>query len=197
MCLSDNNIAMTKTALFAGKNEEVCPECGAPLVIRSGKQGPFKGCSRYPECTYILSFKPQSDGHVVKVLEGQYCPQCNETLVLRQGRYGMFIGCSSYPACEYIASIDKPDETHIACPQCKDGKLLQRKSRYGKVFHSCDRYPECQFTLNHTPVAGTCAVCNYPLLLEKRTSQGVRLFCASKLCGKQVPIDESTDKNEE
>jgi putative DNA topoisomerase len=183
---------MSKTALFTDKGEERCPECGAPLVIRRGKQGPFQGCSRYPECAYIYSFKPQSDGHVVKVLDGQYCPECGETLVLKQGRYGMFIGCSNYPDCDYIADTNKPDETQITCPQCKKGKLLQRKSRYGKVFHSCDRYPECQFTLNFTPVAGVCPICAYPLLMEKRISRGNRLFCASKLCGKEV----STDKNE-
>lgn len=181
---------MTKTALFTGKNEEICPECGAPLVIRSGKQGPFQRCSRYPECIYIHSFKPHGDGHIVKILDQQLCPKCAQTLVLRQGRYGMFIGCSSYPTCEYIAVINKPDETHIACPQCKQGKLLQRKSRYGKVFHSCDHYPECQFILSYTPVAGICVFCDYPLFLEKRTSQGNRLFCASKLCGKQVATDK-------
>lgn len=180
---------MNKTALFTTKGEELCPECSAPLIIRTGKQGPFQGCSRYPECHYIHSFKPQCDGHIVKVLDGQNCPDCNATLVLRQGRYGMFIGCSSYPDCEYIAVIDKPDETQIACPQCKQGKLLQRKSRYGKVFHACDRYPDCQFTLNFTPIAGICPICGYPLLLEKRTSQGVRLFCASRACGKEISAE--------
>lgn len=180
---------MSKTTLFTAKREEVCPDCGAPLVIRSGKQGPFQGCSRYPECTFIRSLKPQSDGHIIKVLDSEFCPQCGESLVLRQGRYGMFIGCSAYPACTYIASIDKPDETQITCPQCKKGNLLQRKSRYGKVFHACDHYPECQFTLNHTPITGTCPVCGYPLLLEKRTAKGERLFCASKLCGKDVTTE--------
>lgn len=117
------------------------------------------------------------------------CPQCGSSLVLRQGRYGMFIGCMAYPDCEYIASINQPDDTQITCPQCKKGHLLQRKSRYGKVFHACDQYPDCQFTLNHTPVAGECPICSYPLLLEKRTAKGLRLFCASKLCGKEVTTE--------
>ena len=84
----------------------------------------------------------------------------------------MFIGCSDYPQCDHTEVIDKPDETAITCPQCGQGKLLQRKSRYGKVFHSCDRYPECQFALNVKPVAGECAYCHYPLLMEKRTAKG-------------------------
>lgn len=75
-------------------------------------------------------------------------------LVLRQGRFGMFIGCSQYPQCEHTVVIDKPDETAIACPACQQGHLVQRRSRYGKIFHSCDRYPECQFVINFTPIAG-------------------------------------------
>lgn len=181
---------MTKTAIFAARRNEPCPQCGAELVIRSGHHGPFFGCSQYPECQYIRPLKAQTDGHIVKVLENQECPKCQATLVLRQGRYGMFIGCSHYPECDHSEMIDKPDETSIACPQCGQGKLLQRKSRYGKLFHCCDRYPACQFALNFKPVSGDCAYCHYPLLMEKRTTKGPTLYCASKLCGKPVAITE-------
>ncbi len=57
-------------------------------------------------------------------------------MVLRRGRFGMFIGCSRYPECEHTELIDKPDETAIACPQCGQGHLVQRRSRFGKTFHS-------------------------------------------------------------
>lgn len=177
---------MSQATLLAVKNMENCPECGAELVMRSGKHGPFLGCSRYPECQFIRPLKPQADGHVVKVLDGQLCPKCGTTLVLRQGRYGMFIGCGAYPDCDHTEVIDKPDTTSITCPQCQQGQLLQRKSRYGKIFHACDRYPECQFAINLKPIEGVCGYCHYPLLVEKRTAQGVKLFCASKLCGKAV-----------
>lgn len=186
---------MAKSVLFPDKTPQLCPECGAVLVIRSGRHGPFLGCSRYPECAYIRSLKAQADGHVVKVLNGQFCPLCQSTLVLRQGRYGMFIGCSNYPECEHTETIDRPDETALTCPQCRQGKLLQRKSRYGKTFHACERYPQCQFTLNHKPVAGECQYCRYPLLIEKKTAQGIKRFCASKSCGKPVAAEE-TNSNE-
>lgn len=182
---------MVKPVLTVEKQHQVCPECGAVLVIRSGRHGPFLGCSHYPECNYIRSLKPYADGHVVKVLDGQLCPLCDATLVLRQGRYGMFIGCSAYPDCEHTQTIDSPDETSLVCPQCGEGRLLQRKSRYGKTFHACERYPTCQFTLNNKPVAGECAHCRYPLLIEKKIAQGIRRFCASKLCGKPVSDDAS------
>ena len=108
---------MAKSALFTVRKNEPCPQCGAELVIRSGKHGPFLGCSHYPECDYIRPLKSSADGHIVKVLEGKLCPACGAELVLRQGRFGMFIGCSDYPTCEHTELIDKPDETAIVCPQ--------------------------------------------------------------------------------
>lgn len=82
---------MAKSALFTVRNNESCPKCGAELVIRSGKHGPFLGCSQYPACDYVRPLKSSADGHIVKVLEGQVCPACGANLVLRQGRFGMFI----------------------------------------------------------------------------------------------------------
>ncbi|BFI64697.1 type I DNA topoisomerase [Yersinia pseudotuberculosis] len=175
---------MTKKVIT--KDNGSCPECGSALVIRSGGHGPFLGCSHYPDCQYIRPLKAQADGHVVKTLEGQLCPECGSDMVLRQGRFGMFIGCSQYPQCDHTEVIDKPDETSIDCPQCGQGKLLQRKSQFGKVFHACNRYPDCQFTLNQPPIAGKCGYCHYPLLIEKRTARGIKRICASKLCGKAV-----------
>ncbi|AOM41645.1 type I DNA topoisomerase [Xenorhabdus hominickii] len=186
---------MSKKVPFARKETEYCPECGDELVIRNGAHGPFYACSSYPSCHYLRPLKAPGDGHVVKELDGQMCPKCGFTLVLRQGCYGMFIGCSHYPACEHTELIDKPDDTSINCPQCQQGKLLQRKSRFGKTFYACSRYPECQFVVNNKPALGECLFCHYPLLIEKRTSQGVKLFCASKLCNKRQ-LNETEKENE-
>ena len=71
---------MAKSALFTVHKNEPCPQCGAELVIRSGKHGPFLGCSHYPECDYVRSLKSQADGHIVKILEGQLCPLCGGEL---------------------------------------------------------------------------------------------------------------------
>ncbi|NUU65558.1 topoisomerase DNA-binding C4 zinc finger domain-containing protein [Enterobacteriaceae bacterium BIT-l23] len=185
---------MAKPALFDVSHQELCPRCGAELVIRSGKHGPFLGCSHYPDCDYIRPLKNQTDGHVIKVLEGQQCPACGSELVLRQGRFGMFIGCASYPACGHTELIDKPDDTAIPCPQCGEGHLVQRRSRYGKTFHSCDRYPACQFAINFKPVVGECPECHYPLLIEKKTAHGVKRYCASKQCGKPVPAQSTCEE---
>lgn len=123
---------MAKSALFTVRNNESCPKCGAELVIRSGKHGPFLGCSRYPACDYVRPLKSSADGHIVKVLEAGL-PACGANLVLRQGRFGMFIGCV-LPECEHTELIDKPDETAITCPQCRTGHLVQRRSVMAKHF---------------------------------------------------------------
>lgn len=180
---------MSKTPLFqAHSQSDVCPECGAALQIRQGKQGLFLGCSAYPACDYLRPLQ-QRDGHIIKVLEGQPCPACQADLVLRQGRYGMFVGCSAYPQCDYTQALDAPEQTAAACPQCHSGQLLQRLSRYGKTFYACDRYPACQFAVNYKPISRECPHCHYSLLLERKTAHGVRLQCANKQCGRWIDHD--------
>ena len=105
------------------------------------------------------------------------CPACGADLVIRSGKHGAFLGCSNYPACDYIRPLKNQADGHIV-------KVLEGRSRYGKTFHACNRYPACQFAVNATPVAGICPHCAFPLLVEKKTAQGVKRFCASKSCGK-------------
>lgn len=185
---------MAKALLNSARSTALCPDCGAELVIRSGQHGPFLGCSQYPRCGYIKPLKQHADGHIVTVLDGQLCPDCGSTLVLRQGRYGMFIGCANYPDCHYIAEADKPDETAFVCPQCRTGKLVQRTSRFGKTFYACDQFPQCRFVVNFKPIAGECAYCHFPLLMEKNTARGAILYCANKICGKPVMMKEDDEK---
>ena len=168
---------------------ELCPVCGethgGELVLRHGKLGPFMGCNRYPECEYIKPLH-NNDGHVVKAL-GVACPECGRELVLRQGRYGMFIGCSGYPECNHIESMDQSDDDGAEsetyrCPDCQNGHLVERKSRFGKLFWSCDNYPKCKFAVNQHPVNGKCEHCGFPLLVEKKTADGTKLQCADRRC---------------
>lgn len=110
------------------------------------------------------------------------CPECGEPLVLKQGRYGMFIGCSAFPDCHYIAQLQEQDDTHIVCPICHKGHLVQRKSRFGKNFYACDTYPKCHFAVNDKPIEGRCQKCGFPLLVEKSVAGETRHVCADKKC---------------
>ncbi len=184
--MSKNNDQTLFSAPKHTAEPELCPLCQGELVIRHGKHGPFLGCSNYPQCEYIKPLH-QNDGHIVKHL-GVPCPECGNELVLRQGRYGMFIGCSHFPECHHIESIDDTTDKEseslpsFVCPECGKGHLVERKSRFGKVFYACDRYPKCKFAVNQPPVAGTCEKCGYPLLVEKKTANGTRYQCANRKC---------------
>jgi putative DNA topoisomerase len=59
------------------KIAELCPQCGHVLQIKTGKNGPFLGCSNYPACNYLKALHPHENA-VVKVLEDQLCPECGK-----------------------------------------------------------------------------------------------------------------------
>lgn len=171
------------------KVTEACPKCASPLHIRNGKQGPFLGCSAYPECDYLRPLHEKSE--VKKVLTGSSCPLCKNELVLKQGRFGLFIGCSDYPNCEHTAQLseqNQPEENtkkeqSIACPSCKSGHLIQRQSRFGKTFYACDNYPDCKYAVNDKPIAEACPECQWPITVERKTNTALRLICPKKSCG--------------
>jgi DNA topoisomerase-1 len=87
-----------------------CPKCGAPLILRQGKYGPFVGCSAYPQCRHIEPVDKPED-------TGVGCPQCRAgTLRKRKSRRGkVFYSCSTYPACDYAVWNEPLAEP---CPRC-------------------------------------------------------------------------------
>ena len=171
--------------------DEACPTCGKPLAIRLGKHSRFIGCTAYPECTYTRSLDEDKSVEVSPdIVEGRTCPECNGALVLKAGRYGKFIGCSSYPNCKHIESLQKPLDTGVKCPECHQGNMLKRKSRMGKVFYSCARYPDCKYAVWNEPVAEGCPQCHWPMLMIKSTKKrGTELACPIKTCGFAKPSE--------
>ncbi|MEI6896760.1 MAG: topoisomerase DNA-binding C4 zinc finger domain-containing protein [Psychromonas sp.] len=168
------------------KQTDLCPDCGAVLHIRNGKQGAFLGCTRYPECNYLRPLHEKNE--IKKVLVGSSCPLCNKELVLQQGRYGLFVSCSAYPQCGHTAQLTEASSEdnsalHVACPICKKGKLMQRQSRYGKTFYACDNYPDCKYVLNDKPLNEFCPDCHWPITVERKTAASFRIICPKKGCG--------------
>ncbi|MDQ2993651.1 MAG: type I DNA topoisomerase [Pseudomonadota bacterium] len=163
--------------------DEKCPECSKPLSTRLGRRGRFVGCTGYPECSYTRSLDGDQDSSEVEIVEGRMCPTCNAQLIIRHGRYGKFIGCSSYPECKFIEPLIKPKETSIECPECKQGTILERRSRYGKIFYSCSRYPDCKYAQWNEPIEQPCPVCNFPITAKKITKRrGTERVCPVKEC---------------
>ena len=164
---------------------EPCPQCGAELVIRQGKHGPFLGCSAYPSCDFIRSLT-SSGRDIEKVLEGSACPDCGQPLAIKKGRYGLFVGCTLYPACQHIESLQESDDTQILCPECGKGHLVSRTSRYGKQFYSCDGYPHCKYVVNDKPIPIPCPACGWGIMIEKKVRGSLRWVCPQKKCCHQI-----------
>lgn len=171
-----------------------CPECGREARIKVGKNGPFLACEGYPECTWSRDYVRGEKGEIQPVepteeaAEGEICEKCGRNMVVKQGRYGEFLACSGYPECKYTKSINAnapAKSTGVSCPQegCS-GELMERKSRRGKIFYGCSRYPDCTFALWDRPVDRKCPDCGAPYLVEKETKkQGRVVKCAQKGCG--------------
>ncbi len=140
-CKNTREVVESADGEDANGDKKHCPKCGAELVLKSGKYGKFYTCSNYPECDYRESLNGNGNG--AKTLDKE-CPKCGKPLVERKGKYGKFIACSGYPECKYIEK-EKPKEFDIVCPKCGIGKIVQRKTRRGKVFYGCSRYPDCDY----------------------------------------------------
>jgi len=170
--------------------DEKCPKCGGKLSIRLGRRGRFIGCMDYPECDYARNLNGDDDSKDAELLQGRKCPECNSDLVIKHGRYGKFIGCSGYPDCKHIEPIEKPANTGVECPECHKGNILKRKSRYGKIFYSCERYPDCSYAIWNEPLAEPCPKCNWPILSVKTTKKrGTEKVCPQKDCRFSEPYD--------
>ena len=156
--------------------EEVCPKCGSNLVIKEGRYGRFKACSGYPQCDYKESMVKKE----VKPLE-EICPRCGSNLVLRQGKYGAFIACSNYPQCKYIKK--ETEDTGIPCPKKCGGTIIKRKTRRGKVFYGCSKFPKCDFATWDEPVKKPCPECSREFVLRKNVIKGEPyLYCSDEQC---------------
>ena len=165
--------------------DEACPKCGKPLSLRLGRSGRFVGCTGYPECDYTRNVNGENDAENAKeILGDRKCPNDGADLVIKQGPYGKFIGCSNYPKCKFIEPLEKPKDTGVLCPKCKDGTILERKSKRGKIFYSCSKYPTCDYALWNPPVAEPCPKCAWPILTLKTTkSKGTQKVCPQEGCG--------------
>ncbi|MBV8047288.1 MAG: type I DNA topoisomerase [Paludibacterium sp.] len=179
--------------------DEACPKCGKPLMIRFGKRGRFIGCSGYPECDYTRNMnetaEQAAEPEEPEILEGRLCPDDGGQLVIKKGPYGKFIGCANYPKCKHIEPLEKPRDTGVTCPECKTGTLIERKSRYGKLFYSCNTYPKCKYATWNPPVAEPCPQCGWPILTIKTTKRrGTEKVCPQKECGYSEVITPPEEK---
>ena len=100
---------------------------------------------------------------------GEVCPNCGSSLVIRKGRYGEFTACSNYPECKYIKKEEKEVKEIMDCPKC-GGKIIEKKTKRGKIFYGCNNYPKCKYASWDKPTGNLCKECGEPLV-EKNGSE--------------------------
>ncbi|GFO65972.1 type I DNA topoisomerase [Geomonas paludis] len=177
---------VSKSDLTTEATDEVCPECGKPLVVKLGKFGKFFACTGYPECRYIRPLDKETGEVVEPVVSEEVCDKCGSHMLIKEGRFGKYLACSAYPNCKNIQPLVKPKGTGITCTACGKGELIEKKSRFGKLFYSCNRYPECKFALWDLPVQKPCPKCGNPLLVKKvYKREGEFLKCPKEGCDYQ------------
>jgi DNA topoisomerase-1 len=174
---------------------EVCEKCGKPMVIRLGRYGKFLACSGYPECKATRPLKTEeTETNNVGVLTSEVCDQCGSPMVVRKGRYGEFLACSAYPACK----VARPMPLGVSCPTAGcTGALVQRRTKRGRLFYGCNRYPDCQYTLWSKPVPMPCPECQAPFLVEQgNPRKGKFLRCMREGCGYESPVEVKASSEE-
>lgn len=107
---------------------------------------------------------------------GTDCEKCGHPMVYKMGRYGTFMACSNFPECRNTKAILK--EIGVDCPKCKEGNIVERKSKKRRIFYGCDRFPECDFVSWDKPIARPCPKCE-SLLVEKKVKKAVQVQCTS------------------
>jgi DNA topoisomerase-1 len=165
-----------KADLTEQGEEEYCQNCGRPMVLKKGRFGQFFACTGYPDCK---TTKPVGgEQRKADVPLDEKCPQCGHNLALKSGRFGEFTACGNYPTCKYV----KQKTIGVICPTCNKGDLIERRSKRGKTFYGCNRYPECDFVAWAKPIAEACPKCGGPYLVEKWLKAGAVLQCPDTAC---------------
>jgi DNA topoisomerase-1 len=181
--LEQKDQEVSKADLTTEKTDKLCPECGKPLVIKLGRSGRFMACSGFPDCRHTEPLV--ADGQLAEepVMSDEKCDKCGAGMLIKTGRYGKFLACSAYPACKNIQPLEKPVSLDISCPLCKEGEMMEKKSRYGKIFYSCNRYPKCKYALWNPPKQEACPKCAWPLTEVKTTKRfGTVQRCPQENC---------------
>ncbi len=164
--------------------EEYCENCGRPMVLKKGRFGTFYACSGYPDCKTTKRIGDTEQKQADKPLD-EKCPQCDSQLVLKQGRFGEFIACSNYPKCKYV----KQKTIGVKCPDCSEGEIVERRSKRGKTFYGCNRYPDCDFVAWGKPMPEKCPDCGSSYLIEKWLKAGAVAQCPNKECKFKRPLE--------
>ena len=165
-------------------------------AIASGKDTYVKVLSDFYE-VFAQELEDASDVERIEIASmesDEICELCHSPMVYKFGRYGKFLACSNFPECKNTKPITVG--TGVMCPKCKKGEIVERKSRRGRIFYGCNRYPQCDFTLWDKPTHDFCETCG-SIMVEKTYKNGtVKKFCSNETCPTRPPKKTRKKKSE-
>jgi DNA topoisomerase-1 len=171
-----------KVDLTEQGDEEYCENCGRPMVLKKGRFGTFFACTGYPDCKTTKPIGGTQKKPDVQLDEK--CPVCGSNMVLKTGRFGEFTACGNYPTCKHV----KQKTIGMKCPECNEGEVVERRSKRGKTFYGCNRWPDCNFVTWGKPVQEKCPECGGPYMVEKWLKAGPVLQCPNADCKHKQPM---------
>lgn len=120
----------------------------------------------------------------VAIPSGQMCEECGSEYLIKSGRFGEFLACSKYPECKSTKPLIK--KIGMKCPTCKEGDVIEKKSRMGKVFYGCDRWSKdetgCTFTSWDQPTETKCPKCTTMMVIKRSKAGRNFLLCTNQEC---------------
>ncbi|MBE6841590.1 MAG: type I DNA topoisomerase [Oscillospiraceae bacterium] len=106
------------------------------------------------------------------------CDECGKNMVIKIGRFGKFLACPGFPECTNTKKIVQA--TKGICPSCGN-KVIAQKSKKGRNFFGCEKYPECTFMTWNTPIEDKCPKCGSTLF--KKGGKAGKILCEKPDCG--------------
>jgi DNA topoisomerase-1 len=177
----EETIARAATAIpkIAEPTDEICEKCGSPMVIKWGRRGKFLSCSGFPKCKNARSIdatESRTERAPSKVTEttDETCEKCGRPMVVKSGRFGKFLSCSGYgdpdkkKSCKNTKSLQAAIGVKCPNPGC-EGTLTEKRTKRGRVFYGCSRYPQCKYATWNKPLPEPCPQCQ-GLLTASRNS---------------------------
>ncbi len=114
------------------------------------------------------------------------CDVCGAPMLIKRGKFGKFLACSTFPKCKGTQNLSARGgsaKTGVMCPECKQGQIVERRSKKGRIFFSCNRYPECKFALWDKPIQTPCPKCGGLMTENKKDVKCVNGDYAEKIVG--------------
>ena len=144
-----------------------------------------------------LSIAEENIGDDVKIedeITDIICEKCGRPFAIKMGRYGKFLACTGFPECKNARPLF--EEIGVTCPKCGEGHVVKRRSKKGRVFYGCDRYPDCDFVTWEKPTGEICPQCQDGYLVEHITKKGASKVCSNKNCNYKIEIDGELNDSE-